>query len=55
MVSIDMSMLRCAEALKMLMRALLVAAGHSAVPTDADEPMTDLSFTIVMGFSKVKN
>ena len=55
MVSIDMSMLRCSEALTMLMRDLIVAAGHSAVPTDADEPMTDLSFTIAMGSSKVKN
>ena len=48
MVSIEMSMLRCSEALKMLMRDLIVAAGHSA------EPTTDFSFVIAMGSSKAK-
>ena len=38
----------------MLMRDPIVAAGHSSVPTDTDEPMTDPSFTIAMGSSKVK-
>ena len=54
MVSIDMSMLRCSEALTMLMRDLIEAAGHSAEPTDADEPTTDFPFVIAMGSSKVK-
>lgn len=38
----------------MLMRDLIAAAGHSAEPTDADEPTTDFSFVIAMGSSKVK-
>ena len=54
MVSIDMSMLRCSEALTVLMRDLIEAAGHSAEPTDADEPATDFSFVIAMGSSKAK-
>jgi hypothetical protein len=38
----------------MLIRDLSTVAGHSFVPTDADEPRVDSSFTIAMGSSKVK-
>ena len=53
-VSMEMSMLRCAEERTMLMRDLILTAGHPSVPTDAAESGIDLSDCITIGSQNVK-